>query len=52
MAGKLTITPNERLVAETALLEGYRQMARDVAEESEATPWVDDLLADAADEHS
>ena len=38
------------LVSEAALLEGYRQMAADSEGEAEATMWIDDLLADAADD--
>jgi len=37
------------LVTEDALLEGYRAMAADGLREAEAEPWVDDLIADVAD---
>jgi len=38
------------LVSEAALVEGYRQMAADTEEEADAAVWVNDLLADAADD--
>lgn len=34
------------LVSEAALIEGYRQMAADSVQESEAAEWIDDLIAD------
>jgi len=36
------------LVTETALAEGYRQMAADEAREHEAADWSDALIEDAA----
>ena len=34
------------LVSEAALIEGYRQIAADSVQESEAAEWIDDLIAD------